>query len=135
MTIAFLYPAFITVLAAMSLFYFGIRESMARRKFDVPPPNSHGHPGFDRAHRVHYNTIEQLWIFLPSLWIFSYTVSPLWSAIIGVVWLIGRHVYAIAYYADEKKRSTGFGISSLATMSVMIGSLIGVIMALIAKLG
>ncbi|HAA59149.1 MAG TPA: MAPEG domain-containing protein [Myxococcales bacterium] len=134
MTLSFLYPALITILSGFLLIYFGIRESMARRKYDVPLPKMSGDPGFERAHRVHANTMEQVLIFFPALWIFSYTVSPLWSAILGGVWIVGRLVYAHAYYVDEKKRGIGFGITALASYPLLIGSLIGIIMALIAKL-
>ena len=43
---------------------------------------------FERYYRVHQNTLEQLVIFIPGLYTFAVLVSPLWAAIVGVVFII-----------------------------------------------
>jgi uncharacterized membrane protein YecN with MAPEG domain len=81
--------------------------------------------------RVQQNTLEQLIFFLPLLWLFSFYVSPLWSAGIGAVWLVGRIVYAWGYYQAAEKRTIGFGISSISGLVLLLGSLWGIILTLV----
>ena len=43
----------------------------ARAKYGVLAPAMTGHPDFERANRVHMNTLENLIIFIPAVWIFA----------------------------------------------------------------
>ena len=52
-----------------------------------PPP---GNPSFERYFRVQQNTIEQLVIFLPSLYLFAAFVSENVAAALGIVFILGR---------------------------------------------
>jgi len=70
-------------------------------------------------------------LFLPSLWLFSQFISPIWGAAIGAVWIIGRILFAWGYYQAAEKRGPGFGISTLATLALLGGSLTGIIMSLL----
>jgi len=90
-----------------------------------------GDPDFERVLRVQKNTLEQLVLFLPGLWLFSQFISPTWGAGIGGVWVIGRIVYAWGYYQAAEKRLVGFGISSLTTFILFGGSLGGIVLALL----
>jgi uncharacterized MAPEG superfamily protein len=73
--------------------------------------------------RVHYNTLEWLPIFLPSLWLFAIYWNELVAAGMGIVWIIGRLLYSAAYMADPAKRGTGFMIQSLACAVLLFGAL------------
>ncbi|MFM8006312.1 MAG: MAPEG family protein, partial [Dolichospermum sp.] len=44
--------------------------------------------------RVQQNTLEQLALFIPALWLFSIYISPIWGAALGVSWVLGRIAYA-----------------------------------------
>jgi glutathione S-transferase len=120
----------VTVLAVVVLFVVTINVGRARAKAGIQPPAMTGDPEFERAVRVHYNMLEQMMMFLPGLWIFATVVSPMYAAILGAVWVVGRIVYAWGYYQAAEKRGLGFAVSSLASMVLMIGSLIGVVMRL-----
>jgi glutathione S-transferase len=50
---------------------------------------------------------------------------------LGLIWIVGRFIYMQAYLADPAKRSTGFGITILASAALLVLSIIGVVMALI----
>jgi glutathione S-transferase len=75
--------------------------------------------------------VEQLSLFLPALWIFANFVNPIAAASLGAVWVIGRIIYAWGYYQAAEKRGPGFAISSLATISLLLGSLIGIVLNLV----
>ena len=66
--IAMKYTALITVLAVLITFFFSARVGKFRGQ-GVPAPATTGTPEFERAFRVHYNTIEQLVLFIPLLWL------------------------------------------------------------------
>ena len=117
--------AIITGLALLQVFYFAIQVGQQRIKHEVNAPAVAGAPGFDRAFRVHQNTIEQLIIFIPSLWMFAYFVRADVAAGLGLVFVIGRQVYRGAYVDDPSKRSVGFSIGALVMMILLIGGMVG----------
>jgi glutathione S-transferase len=121
----------VTMLAVVVLFGVTINVGRARAKAGIKPPAMTGDPDFERAVRVHHNMLEQMMVFLPSLWIFATIVSPMYAAILGAVWVVGRILYAWGYYQAAEKRGLGFAVSSVASMLLMFGSLIGVVMQLV----
>lgn len=128
---ATLWPSLITVSALILYFVVTINVGRARFKYKVSPPQVTGNPDFERVLRVQQNTLEQMILFLPSLWLFSQFISPIWGAAIGAVWIIGRILFAWGYYQAAEKRAAGFGISTLATLALLGGSLTGIIMSLL----
>lgn len=129
-------PAFpLTTLAIILalLVYFGLGAvvGQARAKFNVPAPLSGGHPEFDKRYRVHMNTLEQLALFLPLMLLAAPVLGDMVTAGLGLVWSLGRIVYARGYYADPKSRSAGFGLTMLPTLILLIASLYGAVRTLI----
>ncbi len=119
----------VMMLAVIEYFAFGMAVGMARGRYKIPAPAVSGNPDFERYYRVQMNTLEQMMVFLPSLWTFATFVSASWAAGLGLVFVIGRLVYFIGYTKAADKRGIGFGISGLPTMILMIGGLIGAVMA------
>jgi glutathione S-transferase len=103
----------------------------ARVKTGIQPPQMSGDPYFERVLRVQQNTLEQLVLFLPTLWIFALVVNPIAAAILGTVWILGRILYAWGYYQAAEKRGPGFGLSFLATIVLLLGSLVGIVLQLV----
>jgi glutathione S-transferase len=126
------YVAIVTVLALLQFLFFGIQVARARTKYGVHAPAVSGHEIFDRHFRVQMNTLEQLVMFLPLLWVFARFVSPLYAAGFGAVWIIGRAIYGISYVRDPKSRALGFALTSIPTLIMMIWILIWAI-GVIAK--
>ncbi len=122
--------AIVTGLAVLQVFYFAFQVGQARVKHEVNAPAMSGHAEFDRAFRIHANTIEQLVIFLPGLWMFGYYVNEQIGAGIGLLFIVGRFVYRNAYLGDPKSRSAGFGIGALSMMVLVVGGMIGAAMQL-----
>lgn len=127
-----LFPSLVTVITLIVFFVITANVGRARLKYKVPVPQTSGDPDFDRVFRVQQNTLEQLILFLPSLWLFSLFVSPIWGAGIGGVWVIGRILYAWGYYQEAQKRRLGFGINALSVIVLLFGSLVGIIMLFVA---
>jgi glutathione S-transferase len=124
-------PSLVTILSLLLYLVSTINVIRARVKYGVSAPNLTGNSDFERVLRVQQNTLEQLVLFLPVLWLFSLFVSSLWGTIIGVIWIVGRVIYAWGYYQTPKKRLTGFGVSLISAAILLIGSFIGVIASLI----
>jgi glutathione S-transferase len=119
--------AIVAGLAIVEYMVFAFRVGMARGKYGIEAPATTGHEIFERHYRVQLNTIEQLIIFLPALWMFGTFTSPTIGAGIGVVFLVGRAIYGVSYVADPTKRGAGFGIGYLANVALVLGSLGGAI--------
>jgi hypothetical protein len=117
--------AIVIVLALIEFVALGMLVGRARGRYGVKAPAVSGHEIFERYFRVHYNTMELLVVFVPAMWLFGLYVSPLWGAVIGTVYLIGRIVYVRSYVADPAKREFGFGMSVLPVFVLLIGALWG----------
>jgi glutathione S-transferase len=126
------YVALVTLLALTQYFWFSFRVMRARVRYGVPAPAISGHEIFERHFRVHMNTQEQLLLLLPSLWIFARFISPIWASVLGVVYLIGREIYARGYVRDPKARELGFVISIVPIALMMAGIAIWAIRAIVA---
>jgi uncharacterized membrane protein YecN with MAPEG domain len=124
----------LTIVMSLLLYLVTIvNVSRARAKYGVPVPQTTGNPDFERIMRVQQNTSEQLILFLPAFWLFSYYVNSIAGAVIGGIWLVGRSLYAWGYYQAAEKRFIGFGINSISTIVMLLGSLIGIISSLIRQ--
>jgi len=131
MTTAFPLTTLAVVLALIVYFALGIVVGQARSKFNVPAPASGGHPEFDKRYRVQMNTLEQLAMFLPAIFLSAPVIGDVAAAILGLVWTIGRIIYARAYYGDPAKRSLGFGLTALPTLALVIAAAFGAVRTLL----
>ncbi len=127
------WPSLVTVLALLMYFVVTINVGRARAKYGVKPPAMSGNPEFECVVRVQQNTLEQLIVFLPALWIFSLFINEIWGAAVGAVWILGRILYAWGYYQAPEKRFVGFSMASLATMVLLGGSLFGTVMTAVSS--
>src|SRR5688572_8286418 len=98
----------------------------ARAKHGIRAPAMMGHPDFERANRVHVNTLENLIIFIPAVWIFATYVSASWAAGLGFVFVAARAAYAVGYLKAAEKRGIGAGITGIVNIVLVVGALVGV---------
>jgi glutathione S-transferase len=126
--------AAVTVLAVMVLYYAMTIVGRTRGKHKIFPPAMIGHPDVERALRVHGNTVEQVVIFLPLLWVATLYFHALgWlPPALGLVWCLGRVLYANGYMKEANKRGPGFAISSLASLALLILSIWGIVVSWMA---
>lgn len=121
--------AIVAGLALLELVWFGIQTGRARGRYKIEAPAVTGHPIFERHFRVQQNTLEQMMVFLPSLFLFANYVHAPTAAALGLVFVIGRLVYERGYVADAAKRGPGFALSSIPALVLLLGGLIGAIRA------
>ncbi|ATC23144.1 MAPEG family protein [Caulobacter vibrioides] len=115
--------AIVTLLSLLVYVWMIFRIGGARRRTGIDAPAMTGDPELERHLRVQANTVEWLVIYLPSLWLFALYWNDLFAAAAGVVWIIGRILYALGYAADARKRELGFIIQMLATAVLLFGAL------------
>lgn len=115
--------AIVTLVSLLVYVWMILRIGGARRRSGIDAPAMTGDPELERHIRVQANTVEWLVIYLPSLWLFAIYWNDLFAAATGVVWIIGRILYALGYAADAKKRELGFVIQMLATAVLLFGAL------------
>lgn len=120
--------AIVVLLALLEYLFFGLRVGAARAKYGVKAPAITGDPAFERYFRIHQNTLENLVVFIPAIWLFGLYISPLWAAGIGLVFVIARLLYYLGYAAAPEKRAAGFGIGWLACVVLVIGALVGAVL-------
>ena len=126
--------ALVTLVAILVYVWMGLRVGAARGKSGIAAPAMTGDPILERHIRVQANTLEWLPIFLAGLWLFAIYWNDLIAAGLGVVWIVGRILYAVGYVADPAKREAGFMIQALAAAVLVFGAL-GRIVWVLATVG
>jgi glutathione S-transferase len=124
------YVDIVTALAVLQFIVFGFRVGSARGRYGVKAPAITGNETFERYFRVQQNTLEQLIAFLPGIYLFARYFNPLVAASLGVVYLLGRELYAFTYVKDPANRSVGYGMTFLPMVILVVGGLIGAVRAL-----
>jgi len=119
----------VTVLALFQLIFLAMQVGSARQRYGISAPAISGNEDFERHYRVHQNTLEQIIVFLPALWMFGYFVDPVWGAGIGLIFVLSRFLYRLAYIKDPKSRSVTFTVGFLAMATLLLGSIVGVVMS------
>ncbi|HEX3945157.1 MAG TPA: MAPEG family protein [Rhizomicrobium sp.] len=124
-----LYSAIVTILVILLYFYMGSVVGRMRGRHNIAAPAVIGHPEFERAFRVHTNTLEQLVVFLPLLWLATVLYRDVaWLPVLfGLVFLIGRIVYMQRYMSEPKSRGPGIMIGMLGILGLLVLTIIGIV--------
>ncbi len=115
------------LLAVIVFLVLGVIVGQARTKFNVPAPATSGNLEFDKRYRVQMNTLEQLAMFVPAAMLAAPVLGDAVTAGLGLLWSIGRIVFARAYFGDPSKRSLGFALTALPTLVLIIAAAWGAI--------
>jgi glutathione S-transferase len=124
------FPALVAILALLVYIATFVNAGRMRHRFDVKAPSVSGPPEFERAQRVQQNTLEQIVLFMPALWLFVLLVSGFWGGVVGLVWVAGRIFYAVSYQRDPETRGPGFIVALAASAILLLGALAGAIVNL-----
>jgi hypothetical protein len=117
----------VTILAVLQFIVFAMKVAGARGRYGVKAPATTGNEIFERYFRVQQNTLELLLALIPGLYLFSRYLSPVAAALLGVIYLGGREIYAATYVRDPAKRGPGFGLSMFPVLVLLIGGLFGAV--------
>ena len=117
------YVAIVTILVLIQYLWFGTEVGIMRGRHGVNAPAITGAPEFERMFRVQQNTMEQLVVFVPALWLYATYVSATWAAGLGLVFIAARFVYRYSYVRDPAARSLGFTAGFLVTVVLLVGRL------------
>jgi len=113
-------------LAALGVYFWTIAMvGQGRGKHQVKAPSLDGPPEFVRLVRIQTNTLEWLPLLLLPLWLFAAAWSDYLAAFLGLVWIVGRILYARAYAKDPDSRTAGFLIQFAACAVLWLGATIG----------
>ena len=120
--------ALVTVLAVFLTFALGGYTGYLRDTLKIPAPATTGHPRFERAFRAHANTVENLVLFLPLLWVATLYYGgqiPFW---LGVAWIVSRILYAIGYaQTNTQLRGPGALLGFASLFGLLVLSVLGLI--------
>ncbi len=123
--------AIVVALALLEYSVFVWMCGQARGRHEVPAPSTTGNTTYERYYRVQMNTVEQLVMFVPGMFLFATYVSASWAMGLGVVFILGRALYARAYLSENPaNRGPGFLLTLGPNLILVWGSLIGACLAL-----
>ena len=122
----------VTLLAILIAIGFAILVARTRRATGIEAPAMGGEPRLDRALRVQGNTVEGFIVFIPALWLAALYFQGWVPPIIGLVWCLGRLIYAIGYMADAKKRHIGFAICIFSVLALVALAGYGIVSGMLA---
>ncbi|QRN55780.1 MAPEG family protein [Dyella caseinilytica] len=125
-------PALVTLLTVVLQFGVMFAVGHARGKYGIVAPATVGHPAFERAYRVQMNTLENTVMFLPTLWLAAHYGYVFWAGLAGLVWVLGRAWYALAYLQDAKKRGPGYLVSMVGWGALAVMAALGLVRATLA---
>ena len=125
-----LHAALITALTVLVLILAVYLVGRARGKYGIAAPAITGQPDFERAFRAHQNTVEQVVMFLPALWLAAMYGNEQLAVYLGYAWIVGRVLYLFGYIRAAGNRSAGFMINALAMIGLLIIGMQGIIKAM-----
>jgi uncharacterized MAPEG superfamily protein len=119
-------PALVTLLTVLLLLGTMWVVGRARDKYSIKAPAISGDPAFERAYRVQMNTLESTVMFLPTLWLAANYGFSGWAGVAGLVWIVGRVWYALAYLKEAGSRGPGFTVGMIGWAAALVMACIGV---------
>ena len=122
--------AFVALVALLILFeyiaFIGLCGK-ARANSGLLAPATTGDENFERAYRVQMNTLEQMVITLPAMWLCAQFFMPVVAAVLGLGFFVGRLVYRSSYLKDPATRGPGMIIGFLSNVLLLLCGLWGVL--------
>ncbi len=122
------YISLVVIMALIEYLFFQGMAGKARGQYQIKAPAIIGNENFERTLRVQQNTLEQLIIFIPVIYLAGFYANEIAAALLGSLFLIGRPLYYKAYINDPSKRGPGMLIGYIPTVLLVLMALVGVIL-------
>lgn len=126
------YVTVIVMLALIEYLYFSVTVGRARTRHGVDAPATSGDEVFERFHRAHQNTMEQLVVFVPAIYTTAYYANTGLAVGLGVVFIVARFYYFRSYIVDPAKRAPGMAVTIGANVLMIAASLVGAFRRILA---
>ena len=117
----------VTLLALLQYWYFVLLVGRARGKYGLQAPAVTGNQMFERYYRVQMNTMEQLILFLPSLWLAARYWPQAYVAATGALFLLARFLYLFANLKNPEKRIAAFAMTVSVSLSLIVAAAVGML--------
>lgn len=125
----------LTVIAHYMWIQFQVGKLRIAKGLEAPAVT--GDPDFERAYRAQANSVEQLAVFLPCYMILLLVTGLkgndmfMWVTVaLGLLYLVGRVLYARGYMADPSKRGPGAMITFAINLLMLVALVIQFLMYL-----
>ncbi|NKC01372.1 MAG: MAPEG family protein [Pseudomonadales bacterium] len=126
------YITIIVMLALVQFMYFGFAVGRARGRHGVTAPAVTGDEVFERFHRAHQNTLEQLMVFVPAVYACGYYANDLLATACGVGFLVGRAWYFRCYIVEPDTRGKGMIVTMVSSVILIIAAIVGAMRTILA---
>ena len=123
------YVSLVVILALVEYIVFSFLVGKARGRYGIKAPAITGHDMFERYFRLQQNTLEQLVVFIPAIFICAYFLHAVSAAVIGIFFIIGRAIYARAYITGGA-RFVGMMMTFLTNVTLLLGGIAGIVKSL-----
>ncbi len=115
------FTALVTLLLLLQYLTFSMLVGRERLRHGIRAPAVTGHENFERAYRVQMNTLEQLVVVVPAMWIVAgFFFLPIAAPLLGLAFFAGRVLYRNAYIRDPQTRRAGMAIGMLSMLCLLI---------------
>lgn len=122
----------VTLFTLLVYLILALNSALARNKYGVKLPRLDGPDDYLRIMRAHVNTLEQIVLFLPLLWLTAFATNDEMAAMVGVAWPLSRILYALGYYRSVEGRLPGFILGFLVIVALFILSAIHIVRSLLS---
>ena len=122
------YVTLVVIIALFEYVLFTMRTGKARMDSGLKAPAVSGDEMFERYFRVQQNTLEQIIVFIPSIYICGLYLNAPAAAGVGLLFIIGRALYFHSYTTAPEKRGPGMIITVLSNTLLLLGGLAGVVL-------
>jgi uncharacterized membrane protein YecN with MAPEG domain len=118
----------ISLLALLQTFGLDVYISLNKFKRGVQDPEIVNDETFKKVYKIYNNTVSDLILFLPLLWMFSSLESDNMAGLLGIIWLFGRFHYDFAFFKNPSSRTISMATTSFVVMTMFVWIFIKVLL-------
>ena len=123
----------LVTLANLALLQFvAFQCGTMRGKHQVPPGTTVGPEEFNRHYRAQANLMENLLVFLPSVWLLGYYGDARLAGVVGTVFLLARVAYHRAYISEPTTRLKAFLVGIACSAVALLGAVVSILIDVVA---
>lgn len=110
----------ITLLALLQTFALDVYISFSKFKHGVQDPEIVNNENFKKIYKIYNNTVSDLILFLPLIWIFASLESDRMAGVLGLIWLFGRFHYDISFFKNPATRTISMATTSFVVITMFV---------------